>query len=278
MGSSTFWMLTPTTMESLTTLMTTQMVMGLAMSRKSLIDRGNWLDADSDNDGTPDADDQMPFDANETLDFDGDGTGDNADEDDDNDGSPDVDDAFPFDAAESLDTDGDGIGDNADAFPSDATETLDNDADGVGNNADTDDDGDGVEDSDDAFPLDNAESVDTDGDGIGNNSDVCPEVNDADQADADSDGVGDACDLYPADPNYWSMKIADALALIEDDKLRSCIENPDPGTTANALQTAEVSTIHCNPPISSLAGIENFSALNSLMVDNLVYIEQQEVS
>ena len=41
------------------------------------------------------------------ADFDGDGTGNNADLDDDNDGTPDTTDAFPLNAAESVDTDGD---------------------------------------------------------------------------------------------------------------------------------------------------------------------------
>jgi parallel beta-helix repeat protein/VCBS repeat-containing protein len=87
---------------------------------------------DSDDDGTPDENDEFPNDANETADSDGDGIGDNADTDDDNDGTADSDDAFPIDATETLDTDGDGIG----------------------NNADTDDDGDGVPDADDPAPLD----------------------------------------------------------------------------------------------------------------------------
>ena len=77
-------------------------------------------------------DDAFPLDAAETLDTDGDGTGNNADLDDDNDGVNDVDDAFPLDAAETLDTDGDG----------------------TGNNADLDDDNDGVVDADDERPLD----------------------------------------------------------------------------------------------------------------------------
>ena len=37
-----------------------------------------------------DAEDQMPYDADEIYDFDGDGIGDNADDDDDNDGTPDA--------------------------------------------------------------------------------------------------------------------------------------------------------------------------------------------
>ena len=56
---------------------------------------------DDDNDGTLDDDDAFPLDAAESADFDGDGTGDNADTDDDNDGTLDDDDAFPQDAAES---------------------------------------------------------------------------------------------------------------------------------------------------------------------------------
>ena len=52
------------------------------------------LDDDDDNDGVLDAVDQMPFDASESLDFDGDGIGDKADDDDDDDGVSDADDAF----------------------------------------------------------------------------------------------------------------------------------------------------------------------------------------
>ena len=62
---------------------------GLSNEEEIVDGRGNWLDADSDDDGTLDADDEMPFDPNETRDADGDGLGDNADEDDDNDGAPD---------------------------------------------------------------------------------------------------------------------------------------------------------------------------------------------
>jgi VCBS repeat-containing protein len=86
---------------------------------------------DSDNDGVPDSSDEFPADANETVDTDGDGTGDTADADDDGDGVPDTTDGFPHDATETVDTDGDGLGDNAD----------------------TDDDRDGVPDADDPEPL-----------------------------------------------------------------------------------------------------------------------------
>jgi hypothetical protein len=55
-------------------------------------------------------------------------------------------DEFPLDPTESVDTDGDGTGDNADDLPLDSTESVDTDGDGIGNNADTDDDGDGMPD------------------------------------------------------------------------------------------------------------------------------------
>ncbi|TQV88070.1 Calx-beta domain-containing protein [Aliikangiella coralliicola] len=142
---------------------------------------------DNDGDGVIDEEDAFPNDADETLDSDGDGIGNNADTDDDNDGVTDDQDAFPFDNTEWQDTDGDGIGNNADtdddndgvsddddAFPLDDSETTDTDGDGVGNNADTDDDNDGVLDDDDAFPLDDSEWQDSDGDGIGDNSDTTP--------------------------------------------------------------------------------------------------------
>ena len=183
-------------------------------------------DEDDDNDGVLDVDDAFSVDASESADFDGDGTGNNADTDDDNDGVLDAEDAFPFDAAESIDTDSDGVGNNADAdddgdglsdsseadagtdpliadtdgdsvldgadaFPTDANESADTDADGIGNDADTDDDNDGYADADDAFPLDVEEYLDSDGDGIGNKADP----------DDDNDGVDDVVDFYPLDPS-----------------------------------------------------------------------------
>ncbi|MDD4307969.1 MAG: Ig-like domain-containing protein [Thermoplasmata archaeon] len=93
-------------------------------------------DIDSDGDGVLDLQDAFPDNAAETLDTDGDGTGNGADTDDDADGVLDSDDAFPLNPAESADTDGDGIG----------------------NNADGDDDGDGVWDADDSEPLNSAET------------------------------------------------------------------------------------------------------------------------
>jgi hypothetical protein len=57
---------------------------------------------DTDNDGVADSLDAFPNDPNETLDSDGDGTGNNADLDDDNDGVLDVDDAYPLDPTQSV--------------------------------------------------------------------------------------------------------------------------------------------------------------------------------
>jgi hypothetical protein len=159
---------------------------------------------DTDRDGSSDISDAFPLDSSETLDTDGDGTGNNADTDDDDDGVLDTEDAFPLDLSESLDTDGDGTGNKADtdddgdgfldaedAFPLDLSESVDTDSDGTGNNADTDDDGDGFLDTEDAFPLDSSESEDTDGDGVGNNADT----------DDDDDGVKDSEDAFPFDPS-----------------------------------------------------------------------------
>ena len=152
------------------------------------------IDADSDNDGTPDGQDAFPNDPTETTDSDNDGTGDNAD-------------AFPNDSTETVDSDGDGTGDNADAFPNDSTETVDTDGDGTGDNADAfptdpaevaDSDGDTVGDNADEFPNDATESVDTDEDGVGDNGDWAP--NDpSESADTDGDEVGDNADAFPTD-------------------------------------------------------------------------------
>ncbi len=69
---------------------------------------------DNDNDGVPDSLDAFPNNANESVDTDHDGIGNNADTDDDNDGVLDVNDALPLNPNESVDTDHDGIGNNAD--------------------------------------------------------------------------------------------------------------------------------------------------------------------
>ena len=100
----------------------------------STIDRS---DTDDDNDGVLDGSDAFPLDADEYLDTDGDGIGNNAD----------------------LDDDADGVSDVSDAFPLDSAETEDTDKDSIGNNGDTDDDNDGVPDVGDAFPEDSSETL-----------------------------------------------------------------------------------------------------------------------
>ena len=159
---------------------------------------------DADGDGHVDPVDDLPADAGEWLDTDGDGIGNNADADDDGDGVNDPLDVFPLDAAESADTDSDGVGDNADAFPEDPLEVSDRDGDLVGDNADrfpddptetVDTDGDGVGDNADLWPDDSRESADTDGDGIGDNADP----------DADNDGVVGYLDLFPLDATKWNI-------------------------------------------------------------------------
>ena len=154
------------------------------------------IDADSDNDGTPDGQDAFPNDPTETTDSDNDGTGDNAD-------------AFPNDSTETVDSDSDGTGDNADAFPNDSTETVDTDGDGTGENADAfptdpaevaDSDGDTVGDNADAFPNDPTETTDTDGDTVGDNADEFP-TDATESVDNDQDGAADNADRAPLDPS-----------------------------------------------------------------------------
>jgi uncharacterized delta-60 repeat protein len=69
---------------------------------------------DSDGDGVADIIDFLPNDPSESVDTDGDGTGNNSDDNDDNDAELDINDPFPLDASEWADTDGDGRGDNSD--------------------------------------------------------------------------------------------------------------------------------------------------------------------
>ena len=109
-----------------------------------------YVPPDSDGDGIEDSLDAFPDDPLESVDSDGDGTGNVADRDDDN----------------------DGVTDEGDMFPLDPYEFLDSDRDGIGNNADQDDDDDGVPDQQDAFPLDKTEIEDIDGDGWGDNGDI----------------------------------------------------------------------------------------------------------
>jgi parallel beta-helix repeat protein len=72
------------------------------------------IQKDSDEDGVLDNDDALPYDPNESSDYDHDGIGDNSDNDLDNDGWENNEDEFPWDKNEWKDTDGDGKGDNED--------------------------------------------------------------------------------------------------------------------------------------------------------------------
>ena len=76
---------------------------------------GDACDPDDDGDTVADGSDNCPLVANaDQANTDGDGQGNDCDPDDDNDGVLDGADAFPLDANESVDTDGDGTGDNSD--------------------------------------------------------------------------------------------------------------------------------------------------------------------
>jgi len=100
-------------------------------------DETNPLDPDTDGDGYCDgsinvtveevqvciANDLFPTDAENWLDTDGDGYGDNSD-------------ACPEDSRDWLDTDGDGFCDNSDAFSENPNEWRDSDSDGYGDNSD----------------------------------------------------------------------------------------------------------------------------------------------
>ena len=77
------------------------------------VDQYNPVETDTDGDGVVDAEDAFPTNADETLDFDGDGIGNNADPDDDNDGMSDhfeqlygLNTLNPADADTDLDGDG----------------------------------------------------------------------------------------------------------------------------------------------------------------------------
>ena len=117
--------------------------------------QGDVCDDDIDGDGVPNDTDAFPYSSSGDAD---------------NDGIPDSEDAFPNDADESMDTDVDGIGDNEDTDDdgdgySDEMELtegtdaknaneypVDTDGDGVPDSTDDDDDNDGIADGQDAFP------------------------------------------------------------------------------------------------------------------------------
>ncbi|MDG3085446.1 thrombospondin type 3 repeat-containing protein [Vibrio hannami] len=172
----------------------------------SPVSSGTDMSTDTDTDGVPDELDSFPDDADEYLDSDRDGTGNNADDDDDNDGFLDTVDSYPTDKFRAGDHDGDG-----------SDSLIDNDDDGDGFNDDIDQfaldktkagdhDGDSVDSVDDAFPNDSGESVDTDGDGMGNNADP----------DDDNDTYLDGVDQYPTDPDKAGDFDGDGIDVIDD--------------------------------------------------------------
>ncbi len=84
-------------------------------------------------------------------------------------------------------------------------------------------------------------------------------------ADRDGDGIEDIQDAYPDDASRQYLPIAEAISKVEDQNLRSCIENQH-----NFRETAgEVFDVECrHTGVASLSGIENFSELERLWLDD----------
>ena len=214
---------------------------------------------DGDGDGYIDAVDDLPDNALEWRDADGDGIGNNGDADDDGDGVIDIRDAYPLDATESADSDSDGVGDNADAFPNDPAEIADRDGDGVGDNSDVfpddpletvDSDLDGVGDNADPWPEDSRESADTDADGIGDNADPDP----------DNDNVPGDMDLFPLDADRWETS---SYLLVG--------ENPDDlaGDILSRGGGGETPSFILGVPYHDVDGIENAGAVYLIAASDL---------
>ena len=206
-------------------------------------------DDDDDNDGyndTVESDCQSDSLDPQSVPTNSDGTGDcdYVDDDDDDDGTPDVEDDFPFDPVEDTDTDGDGIGDNADLDDdwdsfvdtyeeSCGSDPLNNtsvplnfDGDQLCDALDDDDDDDGYNDSIDLFPFNALEWADFDGDGTGDEEDsdddndgasdtyeagcgTLPNDNSSVPGDLDSDGQCDGMDMDD-DGDGWSDTLEDS--------------------------------------------------------------------
>lgn len=152
--------------------------------------------ADTDDDTVDDGDDNCPLAANtDQLNTDNSADGGNeCDDDDDNDGTPDTEDALPLDPDETGDSDGDGVGDNGDNCPDLANPNqtdTDNDANNSaienrgGDACDFDDDNDGILDDDEAIFGTDPLLVDTDGDGVNDLPDNCKAVANPDQLNTD---------------------------------------------------------------------------------------------
>jgi len=169
-------------------------------------------DTDTDQDGTPDCNDECPDDPNKTEPGSA-GCG-VAEPDTGKEGEPEVEDQCPDDPNKTEpgecgcgtpddDTDGDGTPDCNDICPKDANKLLPGVC-GCGT-PDDDTDGDGTPDCNDNCLNDPSKvlpgvcgcgvpDTDTDGDGTPDCVDNCPHHANPGQADADADGLGDACD------------------------------------------------------------------------------------
>ena len=199
---------------------------------------------DIDDDGTSDASDNCPADANaDQIDTESDGIGDVCDPDDDNDQVGDSSDNCGLVSnSDQLDTDSDGLGDSCDGdldgdgfangtdnCPGAANiDQTDTDNDQSGDECDTDDDGDTVADISDNCPsivnpdqndldadnIGDACDSDVDGDGASNNDDNCPLIGNVSQDDSDNDSAGDACDVD--DDNDTVLDGADNCPLISN--------------------------------------------------------------
>jgi hypothetical protein len=248
-------------------------------------------DADSDNDGIPDAV-ERGLDAAHPRDTDGDGTPDYLDRDSDNDTLPDALEAAPT-ASSPPDTDGDGLPDYRD---------LDSDADGVpdrleGNGLGTDADGDGIDDAFDVGIVGGADAnhdgvgdtaavrntdadanadfrdLDSDGDGILDAAEANASGNDADHdgiddvmdpqatggADADHDGIDDAYRLPDTDgdgvPDLRDLDADNDGAL---DVVEAGLVDADDNGLADAGQNATA-----NPPDTDADNVADFRDLDS---------------
>ena len=150
---------------------------------------GNGCIDDSDGDGVFDPQDQCSS-GSDTVDEDNDGTPDACDDlvDSDQDGVANQDDACEgYDDANDADQDG---------IPEPCDDLVDSDDDGVSDELDRCPNHDDSVDADnDGIPDGCDEIIDTDGDGVEDTNDVCPGGDDG--QDIDQDGVPDACDQTP---------------------------------------------------------------------------------
>ncbi|WP_117234944.1 hypothetical protein [Vibrio maerlii] len=179
---------------------------------------------DRDGDGVKDIDDEYPDNADEWVDADNDGLGDNKADphpnDTDNDGYNNDIDQFPTNSDEWADNDNDGLGDNQedeypndtdndgytndnDEYPNDNTRIGDGDNDGIDDLTDqypNDTDNDGYTNDDDEFPNDNTRSGDSDNDGYDNLDDDYPN-DDTRSGDSDNDSIDNNIDNCPTVAN-----------------------------------------------------------------------------